>query len=269
MSSSWRFWRTIWRQSSYITEVNYCCLEEDIIMWEILVKNIPLRNHYFFSHRTFPSWGSRGKRLAKLPSWCSILHQHLFPGRCKQHHESPSDCQTVSSYQYSHRNCPIGSWLQDFSQDFRSRLCQYFWLIGTQYSICGKTRGGQQCIFDFFRLFFFGGRSVQTWEVERHQRGLNPPTPNPQPLRDIEQCWDNKQPDGGTSTMWRSESRCLPFHFNCPIIPSHAKLRSVMKKMEKLGIGHRELMKRGGKSERWGTGSVRFRRKMGKHQEIG
>ena len=39
-----------------------------------------------------------------------------------------------------------------------------------QYSICGKTRGGQQCIFDIFWLFFWG--SIQTWVVERHQMGF-------------------------------------------------------------------------------------------------
>ena len=47
-----------------------------------------------------------------------------------------------------------------------------------QYSICGKTRGGQQCILT---------KPVGVNEnlgVERHQRGVKPPTP-----RQIEHCF--------------------------------------------------------------------------------
>ena len=43
-----------------------------------------------------------------------------------------------------------------------------------QYSICGKTRGGQQCIFDVFLTKPVGVN--ENLGVERHQGGLNPPT---------------------------------------------------------------------------------------------
>ena len=42
-----------------------------------------------------------------------------------------------------------------------------------QYSICGKTRGGQQCIFDYFWLKLWGVN--ENLGVERHQKGIKPP----------------------------------------------------------------------------------------------
>ena len=41
----------------------------------------------------------------------------------------------------------------------------------SQYSICGKTRGDS----NVFLTIFWG--SMKTWGVERHQRGVKPPTP--------------------------------------------------------------------------------------------
>ena len=49
-----------------------------------------------------------------------------------------------------------------------------------QYSICGKTRGGQKCIFDVFLTKPVGVN--KNLGVERHQRGVTPP-----PLQ-IENC---------------------------------------------------------------------------------
>ena len=58
------------------------------------------------------------------------------------------------------------SWVQTASQQHK------VW----QYSICGKTRGGQQCIFYLFWLFF--PRSIQTWG-SRGTRGEFNPQPFP------------------------------------------------------------------------------------------
>ena len=44
-----------------------------------------------------------------------------------------------------------------------------------QYSICGKTRRGQQCIFDLFWLFFCGGNTnLGGWEAPEEELTPNP-----------------------------------------------------------------------------------------------
>ena len=49
--------------------------------------------------------------------------------------------------------------------------------LAFMYSICVKTRGGQQCIFDIFWLFVWRG-SIQTWRLRGIRKGLNPTTPD-------------------------------------------------------------------------------------------
>ena len=68
--------------------------------------------------------------------------------------------------------------------------------MNIQYSICGKTRGGQQCIFDYFL------EANENLGVESHQRGLIPPD-NSSTVNIAIRAWHTYENGGGESEPWK------------------------------------------------------------------
>ena len=68
------------------------------------------------------------------------------------------------------KNCYCQQELSAFLLIFNSR-----YIPKGQYSICGETRGCQQCIFDYFLTKQVGVN--ENLGVERYQRGVKPPNP--------------------------------------------------------------------------------------------
>ena len=94
--------------------------------------------------------------------WLSAFRRPL---RCR-----PIWCRPTSWY------CIVphkpGSWLSSVHLKTNINKDEY-----TQNSICGKTRGGQQCMFYLFWLFFRGQYKLGGWEAL--EGGLNSRLPTP------------------------------------------------------------------------------------------